>query len=60
MKFAQFKEKIRRLLKIIWVMDCIESIPRLGLEKFDLITCAGFSHHLKNPQKGLQISSELD
>ena len=60
MKIAQFKAKIRRLQKIIWVMDWIESIPRLGLGKFDFITCAGVLHHLKNPQKGLQILSELD
>ena len=60
MKTAQFKAKIRGLLNIIWVIDWIESIPQLGIGRFDFISCTGVLHHLKNPQKGLKILSELD
>ena len=41
-------------------MDWIESIPQLGIGRFDFISCTGVLHHLKNPQKGLKILSELD
>ena len=60
MKIAQIKAKIRGLLNIIWVMDWIESLPQLGIGRFDFISCTGVLHHLKNPQKGLKILSELD
>ena len=48
---------MRGWLKIVWVIDWIESIPRLGIGRFDLVASTGVLHHLKNPQKGLSIVS---
>ena len=46
-------------LDIVWVIDWIESIPLLGLGKFDFVGCTGVLHHLKNPQKGLNTINEV-
>ena len=59
MLIAQLRIKIRRLLKIVWVLDWIESIPRLGLKQFDLVLSSGVLHHLKDPQKGLNIVNDV-
>ena len=59
MKIAQYKAKVRGWLKIVWVRDWIESIPRLGLGNFDLAVSTGVLHHLKNPQKGLSTVSDV-
>ena len=58
MSFAQFKVKVRGSLKVVWVIDWIESIPRLGLGKFDFSASTGVLHHLKSPQKGLKIVND--
>ena len=55
---AQLRIQIRRTHKIVWITGWIESIPRLGLGNFDFIVCAGVLHHLKNPQKGLNIMNK--
>ena len=55
MALAQLKSKIRGSLKIIWSIDWVENIPRLGIGHFDFVSCTGVLHHLKNPQKGLNI-----
>ena len=59
MSFSQLRAKMRGGLDIVWVIDWIESIPRLGLGKFDFVGCTGVLHHLKNPQKGLNALNEI-
>ena len=58
MSIAQYRAKMRGWLKIVWVTDWIESIPKLGLGTFDLAASTGVLHHLKSPQKGLSIVSD--
>ena len=58
MEIAQHRSKFRGGLKIVWVIDWIESIPRLGLGSFDLAVSTGVLHHLKSPQKGLKIVND--
>ena len=59
MKIVQLKVKWRGNLKIAWVRDWIESIPRLGLGKFDFAVSTGVLHHLKMPFKGLRIITDV-
>ena len=59
MSIAQYRTKMRGWLKIVWVMDWIESIPRLGLGNFDFVVSTGVLHHLKSSQNGLNIISGL-
>ena len=59
MSISKYKATIRQYLKIVWVLDWIESIPRLGLGKFDLAISGGVLHHLKNPKKGLSVISDI-
>ena len=59
MSFSQLRAKMRGGLDIVWVIDWIESIPRLGLGEFDFVGCTGVLHHLKNPQKGLNSLNEI-
>ena len=59
MSITQYKARMRQNLKMVWVLDWIESIPKLGLGKFDFAISTGVLHHLKNPQKGLSIMSDL-
>ena len=58
MSIAQYRAKFRGGLKIVWVIDWIESIPRLGLGAFDLVVSTGVLHHLKSPQNGLNIVND--
>ena len=58
MSFAQFKVKARGTLKVVWVIDWIESIPRLGLGKFDFAASTGVLHHLKRPETGLKAIND--
>ena len=58
MSFSQLRAKMRGTLDIVWVIDWIESIRRLGLGKFDFVGCTGVLHHLKNPQTGLNTLGE--
>ena len=59
MSITQYKARMRQNLKMVWVLDWIESIPKLGLGKFDFAISTGVLHHLKNPQKGSSIMSDL-
>ena len=59
MSVAQYRAKFRGYLKIVWVIDWIESIPRLGLGAFDLAVSTGVLHHLKNPQNALNIVNDI-
>ena len=59
MSFSQLRAKMRGDLDIVWVIDWIESIPRLGLGEFDFVGCTGVLHHLKNPQKGLNTLNDI-
>ena len=59
MSIAHLKFKMRGQLKIVSVLDWIESIPRLGIGKFDFIGSTGVLHHLKCPQKGLNIVNDI-
>ena len=59
MPFSQLRAQMRGDLDIVWVIDWIESIPRLGLGKFDFVGCTGVLHHLKNPQKGINTINEV-
>ena len=59
MRIAQRKAKMRENLKIIWVMSWIENIPLYGLGEFDLVNCPGVLHHLKSPQRGLNILNDI-
>ena len=58
MSIAQHRSKFRGWMKIAWVNDWIESIPRLGLGNFDFVVSTGVLHHLKNPQNGLKIIND--
>ena len=55
MKIAQTRIMMRGQLKVVWVIDWIETIPRLGLGNFDFVGCTGVVHHLKSPQNGLRV-----
>ena len=59
MSITQFKIKIRHCMNVIWVIDWIESIPQLGLGKFDFAVSTGVLHHLKSSQKGLNIVNDV-
>ena len=59
MSIAQHRSKFRGWLKIVWVNDWIESIPRLGLGNFDFVVSTGVLHHLKNPQNGLKTINNV-
>ena len=52
MSRARHRSKFRGWSKIVWIVDWIESLPRLGLGNFDLAVSTGMLHHLKNPQAG--------
>lgn len=59
MSFTQFKVKQRGTGdRLVWVIDWIESIPRLGLGVFDFSVSTGVLHHLKCPQRGLNIVND--
>ena len=58
MSIAQLKVRWRGNLKIVWVIDWIESIPRLGLGYFDFTVSTGVLHHLKKPQHGLRVVND--
>ena len=46
---------MRKTSNVIWVISWIEAIPLHGLGRFDLASCTGVLHHLKSPQKGLNV-----
>ena len=59
MEIAQYRAKCRGRLKIVWIIDWIESSSRLGLGYFDLVASNGVLHHLKNPSLGLRTISDI-
>ena len=59
MYIAQERMKIRGLSNIIWAVDWIENINRLGLGEFDFVGSTGVLHHLKDPQHGLKCLYDL-
>ena len=59
MSVSQLRAKMRGILDIVWIVDWLESIPRLGMGLFDFIGCTGVLHHLKDPQKGLNTLGEF-
>ena len=58
MSISQLKARMRGPLKIVWIIDWIETIPRLGLGVFDFVGCTGVLHHLKSPQNGIKVVNE--
>ena len=59
MFIAQERIKMRGVSKIVWAIDWIENIPRLGIGYFNFVGCTGVLHHLKNPQHGLKIVHDV-
>ena len=54
-QIAQTRARMRSLSNILWIKDWLESVPFLGINRFDLVICSGVLHHLKSPSQGLQI-----
>ena len=54
MKIAKTRVKARSAYNVIWITGWIETIPKLGLGKFEMTMCSGVLHHLKNPTYGLK------
>lgn len=54
MDIAKKRAELRKLTNIDFVHASILDIPKLGLEKFDFIDCAGVLHHLADPVAGLK------
>ena len=55
MLLSQLKVHITKTSSVVWITEWIENISRLGIGKFDYVTCTGLLHHLKSPFKGLNI-----
>ena len=56
---SQIKTYFRKTNNTVWISSWIEDVPKLGIGLFDLITCTGVLHHLKSPQKGLNIMKNV-
>ena len=54
MKIAKTRVKARSAYNVIWITGWIETMPKLGLGKFEMTMCSGVLHHLKNPTSGLK------
>ena len=54
MKIAKARVEARRSYNVIWITGWIETMPELGLGKFEMTMCSGVLHHLKNPTSGLK------
>ena len=59
MEIAQRRSKVRGSLQIVWITAWIEQLTLLGLGEFDLISSSGVLHHLRCPQKGLNILNNI-
>ena len=59
MKIAQKRSKFRTSLQIVWITAWIESLPYHGIGPFDFISSTGVLHHLKSPQKGLNVFNDI-
>ena len=57
-RIVETRTKIRNLKNVILLTGWIESIPFLGINKFELVICTGVLHHLKYPSQGLQILND--
>lgn len=60
-KIAERRIKLRAKfnLQIVFVTAWIERLSLYGLGNFDLISSTGVLHHLKCPQKGLNVLNDL-
>ena len=58
-QISQTRARIRGLRNIIWITSWIQSVPFLGINRFELVICTGVLHHLKGPTKGLQILNDV-
>lgn len=54
MKIAQERARIRKLDNIQWVNESLLNLPKLGLGRFDFVSCTGVLHHLADPDAGLK------
>jgi ubiquinone/menaquinone biosynthesis C-methylase UbiE len=59
MNIAQKRATNHGITNITWIEDSILNIPKLKLGKFDYINCVGVLHHLKNPDLGFKILSDV-
>jgi SAM-dependent methyltransferase len=55
---AEARIRARELQNVTFHHGAIESLPRLGLGRFDYIDCCGVLHHLADPGRGLRILAE--
>jgi SAM-dependent methyltransferase len=55
---AEARIRARDLQNVIFHHGAIETLPRLGLGRFDYIDCCGVLHHLADPAAGLRILAE--
>jgi len=51
---AQARAALRGLENIRWVHGSLLDVERLGLGRFDYISCTGVLHHLRDPVAGLR------
>ena len=57
-QIAQTRTRIRKLSNILWITDWLESVPFLGINRFDFVVSSGVLHHLKRPSKGLKVLND--
>ena len=57
-RIAQTRARIRNLKNIVWITDWLETVPFLGINRFELVICSGVLHHLKRPSQGLRILND--
>jgi SAM-dependent methyltransferase len=55
---AEARIRARELTSVTFHHAAIESLPRLGLGRFDYIDCCGVPHHLADPAAGLRILAQ--
>ncbi|MFQ5509289.1 MAG: class I SAM-dependent methyltransferase [Leptospirillia bacterium] len=54
MEVARQRIEVRGLGNVEWMHASLLDLPKLGVEPFDLISCAGVLHHLEDPDEGLR------
>lgn len=50
--------RVRSLKNVILTKGWLESIPFLGINRFELVICTGVLHHLKGPPQRLKILND--
>ena len=55
---AEARIRVRELKSVTFHHSAIESLPRLGLGRFDYIDCCGVLHHLADPAAGLRLLAD--